>query len=132
MPKNSQMPSQNSGERIDYLSLNSSQAFRLTLKEFIFGHQNSNTTIGGFKQNYIYDLITDGNIEPTTIDRAYEPDSTLSHIASSPCDWVFWLLHSNADRHRAEAEVETAPINPDSNLLVNHLMSFPGRARKHH
>ncbi len=72
------MPSQNSGVRINYLSLNGSQAFRPTLKEFIFGHQNSNTTIGGFKQNYIYDLISDGNIEPTIIDRAYEPYSTLS------------------------------------------------------
>lgn len=132
MPKNSQMPSQNSGERIDYLSLNSSQAFRLTLKEFIFGHQNSKITIGGFKQNYIYGLIGDGNIEPTTIDRAYEPYSTLSHIPSSPYDSVFWLLHSNADRLWAEAKAGTAPINPDSNLLVNHLISFPGRAWKHH
>ena len=78
------MPSQNSRESIKSLIFNGCQAFRPTLKEFIFGHQNSNITIGGFKQNYIYDLISDGNIEPTTIAQAYEPYSTLSHIPSSP------------------------------------------------
>ena len=78
MPKNSQMPSQNSGVRINYLSLNGCLAFRPTLKEFIFGHQNSNITIGGFKQNYVYDLISHGKIEPTIIAPAYEPYSTLS------------------------------------------------------
>ncbi len=107
------MPSQNSAGTIESLSFKGCQAFDPTLKEFIFGHQNSNITIGGFKQNYIYDLISDGNIEPTIIDRAYEPDSTQSQIPSSPYDSVFWLLHSNADSLWAEVKAGTAPINPE-------------------